>query len=115
MKSRLGLGLMFACVPLPDEPGASPSRPEQVPHQPFRFPQNILGYMFLRKYGMSKEVRASIIRSAQGSTRLDALEKELRSAEVETSGLRASRAAGAHWLRVPDKTLLDPSNEPPQK
>ena len=47
------------------------------------FPQAILGHLYLRKFGMNREQRAHIIRSTNGSSRLDDVERIIRASDLE--------------------------------
>ena len=48
------------------------------------FPQSILGHLFMKKYGLSREQRASVIRATNGSSRYDDVERILRASDYET-------------------------------
>ena len=47
------------------------------------FPQAILGHLYMRKFGMNREQRAHIIRSTNGSSRLDDVERIIRASDRE--------------------------------
>ena len=47
------------------------------------FPQAILGHLYMRKFGMNREQRAHIIRSTNGSSRLDDVERIIRASDLE--------------------------------
>ena len=47
------------------------------------FPQAILGHLYMRKFGLNREQRAHIIRSTNGSSRLDDVERIIRASDLE--------------------------------
>ena len=47
------------------------------------FPQSVLGHLFMRKFGLSREQRSHIIRSTGGSSRFVDIEKILRASDYE--------------------------------
>lgn len=47
------------------------------------FPQSVLGHLFMRKYGLSKEQRAQVIRSTRGSSRFDDVQKIMRASDFD--------------------------------
>lgn len=47
------------------------------------FPQAILGHLFMRKFGLNREQRAHIIRSTNGSSRLEDVERIVRASDLE--------------------------------
>ena len=56
---------------------ASQTNPKPV------FPQSVLGHLFMRKYGLSREQRSLVIRSTGGSSRFHDIEKILRASDFE--------------------------------
>ena len=74
----------------PAEPIA-PAPPADLPQlQPFRFPEVVKGFIFLRHIGISLQTRASLLRSSGGSLRYDRVSDLLRRTELDA--LVASRA-----------------------
>ena len=49
------------------------------------FPQSVLGHLFMRKYGLSREQRAQVVRSTNGSSRFIDVERILRASDLEES------------------------------
>eukprot|EP00435_Cladocopium_sp_Y103_P032040 s706_g8.t1 len=49
------------------------------------FPQSVLGHLFMRKYGLSREQRAQVVRSTNGSSRFVDIERILRASDFEES------------------------------
>lgn len=49
------------------------------------FPQSVLGHLFMRKFGLSKEQRAMIIRSTGGSSRFLDVERLMRASDIDDS------------------------------
>eukprot|EP00435_Cladocopium_sp_Y103_P065472 s345_g27.t1 len=49
------------------------------------FPQSSLGHLFMRKYGLSREQRAQVVRSTNGSSRFVDIERILRASDFEES------------------------------
>ena len=49
------------------------------------FPQSVLGHLFMRKFGLSRDQRAQVIRSTNGSSRLRDVERILRASDLEES------------------------------
>eukprot|EP00434_Breviolum_minutum_P007464 symbB.v1.2.006586.t1/scaffold387.1/size215482/9 len=47
------------------------------------FPQSVLGHLFMRKYGLSREQRSLVIRSTGGSSRFSDIETILRASDFE--------------------------------
>ena len=47
------------------------------------FPQAILGHLYMRKFGLNREQRAHIIRSTNGSSRLEDIERIVRASDLE--------------------------------
>ncbi|CAL1126693.1 unnamed protein product [Cladocopium goreaui] len=47
------------------------------------FPQSVLGHLFMRKYGLSREQRAQVVRSTNGSSRFVDIERILRASDFE--------------------------------
>ena len=47
------------------------------------FPQAILGHLYMRKFGLTREQRAHIIRSTNGSSRLEDVERIVRASDLE--------------------------------
>ena len=47
------------------------------------FPQSVLGHLYVRKFGLSKEQRAQIIRATNGSSRLRDVERIMRASDLE--------------------------------
>eukprot|EP00435_Cladocopium_sp_Y103_P065222 s43_g27.t1 len=56
---------------------ASHTKPKPV------FPQSVLGRLFMRKFGLSKEQRAQVIRATGGSSRFSDIERILRASDFE--------------------------------
>ena len=56
---------------------ASHTKPKPV------FPQSVLGHLFMRKFGLSKEQRAQVIRATGGSSRFTDIERILRASDFE--------------------------------
>ena len=46
-------------------------------------PQSVLGHLFMRKFGLSRDQRAQVIRSTNGSSRLADVERILRASDLE--------------------------------
>ena len=46
-------------------------------------PESVLGHLFMRKYGLSRDARAHLIRSTGGSSRFKDIEKLMRASEFE--------------------------------
>ena len=47
------------------------------------FPQSVLGHLYMRKYGLSKEQRSQVIRATGGSSRFLDVERILRASDIE--------------------------------
>ena len=47
------------------------------------FPQSVLGHLFMRKYGLSREQRAQVVRATNGSSRFQDIERILRASDFE--------------------------------
>ena len=47
------------------------------------FPQSVLGHLYMRKYGLSREQRAQIIRATNGSSRFVDVERIMRASDQE--------------------------------
>ncbi|CAL1138729.1 unnamed protein product [Cladocopium goreaui] len=47
------------------------------------FPQSVLGHLYMRKYGLSREQRAQIIRATNGSSRFVDVERIMRASDLE--------------------------------
>lgn len=47
------------------------------------FPQSVLGHLFLRKFGLSREQRSHLLRATGGSSRFDDVVKILRASDIE--------------------------------
>ena len=47
------------------------------------FPQSVLGHLFMRKFGLTKEQRAQVIRSTGGSSRFRDVERIMRASDFE--------------------------------
>ena len=47
------------------------------------FPQSVLGHLYMRKFGLSREQRAQIIRATNGSSRLRDVERIMRASDLE--------------------------------
>ena len=56
---------------------ASHTKPKLV------FPQSVLGHLFMRQFGLSKEQRAQVIRATGGSSRFADIERNLRASDFE--------------------------------
>ncbi len=57
------------------------------------FPQSVLGHLFMRKYGLSREQRALVIRSTGGSSRFADIERILRASDFEENRVDDRRPA----------------------
>jgi len=68
----------------------APSEPETPVKQPFKFPSVLVGYLFLRAYGLSRQQRADTIRSAGGKTQFEAIERVMRASEQAFEGTTGS-------------------------
>ena len=55
------------------------------------FPQSVLGHLFMRKYGLSREQRAQVVRSTNGSSRFVDIERILRASDFEESSKHSDR------------------------
>eukprot|EP00438_Fugacium_kawagutii_P012099 Skav209448 [mRNA] locus=scaffold2199:144696:152896:- [translate_table: standard] len=49
------------------------------------FPQTVLGHLYMRKYGLSRDQRAMVIRSCNGSSRFTDVERIMRASDLEES------------------------------
>ena len=49
------------------------------------FPQTVLGHLFMKKFGLSREQKAQVIRATGGSARFQDVEKILRASDMEES------------------------------
>ncbi|CAJ1420708.1 unnamed protein product [Effrenium voratum] len=47
------------------------------------FPQSVLGHLFMRKFGLSREQRAQVIRATGGSSRFQDVERIMRASDME--------------------------------
>ena len=47
------------------------------------FPQSVLGHLYMRKYGLSREQRAQIIRATNGSSRFQDVERIMKASDLE--------------------------------
>ncbi|CAL1152848.1 unnamed protein product [Cladocopium goreaui] len=52
------------------------------------FPSTVLGHLFMRKYGLSREQRAQVIRATGGSSRFAEVERILRASDFDESRSR---------------------------
>ena len=52
------------------------------------FPQSVLGHLYMRKYGLSKEQRSQVIRATGGSSRFLDVERILRASDIEDNHRR---------------------------
>ena len=76
----------------PPEPVA-PAPPSELPAiQPFRFPETMKGFLYLRHIGISLQTRSSLLRSSGGSLRYDKVAELL--CRTELDALVASRSQG---------------------
>ena len=57
------------------------------------FPQSVLGHLFMRKYGLTREQRAQVVRSTNGSSRFVDVERILRASDLEESHKHDDRRA----------------------
>ena len=60
------------------------------------FPSVVLGHLFLRKYGLSREQRSQVIRSTGGSSRFEDIEKVIRASDFENSAPEPGHRALPH-------------------
>ena len=81
-------------APEPARPPALDQRHALAVVAPFSLPSVISGFFVLRRLQLSSVVRASVLRSSQGSLRLDDLEKALRATEPEERPHREGRDRG---------------------
>ncbi|CAE7884699.1 RE1 [Symbiodinium microadriaticum] len=81
------------------------------------FPEVILGHLFMRKYGLTREQRSQVIRSTGGSCRFKDVEKVIRASDYEDktadphgrgSAPRANRS-GNVMAAEEDSSLSEPS------
>lgn len=49
------------------------------------FPSTMLGHLLMRKYGLTRAQRASVIRATEGSSRFTEIERILRASDVDES------------------------------
>ena len=82
------------------------------------FPEVILGHLFMRKYGLSREQRSQVIRSTGGSCKFSDIEKVIRASDYEdrhgdgghkSSAPRATRTSGAIMAAEEESSLSEPS------
>ena len=82
------------------------------------FPAVILGHLFMRKYGLSREQRSQIIRSTGGSCKFGDIEKVIRASDYEDrlgdtghrgGPSRPNRAGGAIMAAEEGSSLSEPS------
>ena len=57
------------------------------------FPQSVLGHLFMRKYGLSRDQRAQVVRATNGSSRFRDIERILRASDLEESRSDDRRAS----------------------
>jgi hypothetical protein len=55
------------------------------------FPQSVLGHLYMRKYGLSKEQRSQVIRAAGGSSRFLDVERIMRASDIEDNNRHDNR------------------------
>eukprot|EP00438_Fugacium_kawagutii_P033822 Skav235831 [mRNA] locus=scaffold1931:222076:230114:- [translate_table: standard] len=60
------------------------------------FPSTVLGHLFMRKYGLSREQRAQVIRSTGGSSKFHEVERILRASDFDESRSRADERRQRH-------------------
>ena len=72
------------------------------------FPSTVLGHLFMRKYGLSREQRAQVIRATGGSSRFQEIERILRASDFDESrGKQDDRRHGqGHPSRTPRREAL---------
>ena len=80
------------------------------------FPAVVLGHLFTRKYGLSREQRSQVIRSTGGSSRFADIEKVIRASEFEVpafdSGHRSqpSRPHRREVLAADESSVEEPTD-----
>ena len=60
------------------------------------FPSTVLGHLFMRKYGLSREQRAQVIRSTGGSSKFHEVERILRASDFDETRSRADERRHVH-------------------
>ena len=73
------------------------------------FPSTVLGHLFMRKYGLSREQRAQVIRSTGGSSKFHEVERILRASDFDESRSRADErrhAPVSHSARPPRRDTM---------
>ncbi|CAE7296093.1 RE1, partial [Symbiodinium sp. CCMP2456] len=87
------------------------------------FPAVILGHLFMRKYGLSREQRSQVIRSTGGSCKFTDIEKVIRASDYEDrlgdgghrgNQQRAARPGGAIMAADEGSSLSEPSFSDPE-
>eukprot|EP00435_Cladocopium_sp_Y103_P054387 s19_g17.t1 len=58
-------------------------------------PQSVLGHLYMRKYGLSRDQRAQIIRATNGSSRFKDVERIMRASDLEEIAWRRSASTQA--------------------
>lgn len=76
------------------------------------FPQAILGHLYMRKFGMNREQRAHIIRSTNGSSRLDDVERIIRASDLEEFRNEDRRRDDRKPLKQPRRDTYAVHSEP---
>ena len=73
------------------------------------FPSTVLGHLFMRKYGLSREQRAQVIRSTGGSSKFHEVERILRASDFDESRSRADERRHvnvSHPARTPRRDAM---------
>ncbi|CAE7205276.1 GIP, partial [Symbiodinium sp. CCMP2456] len=81
------------------------------------FPEVILGHLFMRKYGLTREQRSQVIRSTGGSCRFKDVEKVIRASDYEDKtadshgrgGVQRPSRSGNVMAAEEDSSLSEPS------
>ena len=87
-----------------------PTPPLELPAvEPFRFPEVMKGFLFLRHVGISLQTRASLLRSSGGSLRYESVSELLRRTELDAMvAARTSRNTAQGFLAdVPDDDFAE--------
>ena len=97
------------------EPPVPPSDPPQV--APFRLPEVLKGFLYLRHVGISLQTRASLLRSAGGSLRYDKVAELLRRTELDSLvAARGTRPSGhGYFADVEEEDYGDEYDDEPEE
>jgi hypothetical protein len=74
------------------------------------FPSIVLGHLYMRKYGLSREQRTAVLRSTGGSSRFEDIERVVRASEFEDRRPEGPGKASHHQRRRESALVADASS-----